>query len=41
MPSARLLDRLIDCLAGDFAVEHCTFQLEPRSHADHEFHTHA
>ena len=39
--SAQLLDRLAECLAGHFTVEHCTFQLEPRSHADHEFHTHA
>ena len=39
--SAQLLDRLGECLAGHFAVEHCTFQIEPRSHADHEFHTHA
>jgi cobalt-zinc-cadmium efflux system protein len=39
--AAALLDQLGECLAGHFAVEHCTFQLEPRSHAAHEFHTHA
>jgi cobalt-zinc-cadmium efflux system protein len=32
----RVLDRLTDCLAGHFDVEHCTFQLEPASHRDHE-----
>ena len=37
---ARVLDRLSDCLADHFDVEHCTFQLEPRSHAGHEFSTH-
>jgi cobalt-zinc-cadmium efflux system protein len=39
--AAALLDQLGDCLSGHFAVEHCTFQLEPRTHAAHEFHTHA
>lgn len=38
---ALLLDLLGQCLAGHFDVEHCTFQLEPASHAAHEFHTHA
>jgi cobalt-zinc-cadmium efflux system protein len=32
----RLLDRLHDCLAGHFDVEHCTLQLEPSGHVDHE-----
>lgn len=39
--AARLLDGLGECLADHFDVEHCTFQLEPTSHAAHEFHTHA
>jgi len=33
---ARVLDRLAECLAGHFDVEHCTFQLEPATHAAHE-----
>ena len=33
---ARVLDKLAECLAGHFDVEHCTFQLEPASHRDHE-----
>ncbi len=37
---ARVLDSLADCLAGHFDVEHCTFQLEPASHLDHEHATH-
>ncbi|GLW09173.1 cation transporter [Microtetraspora sp. NBRC 13810] len=32
----RLLDRLHECLAGHFDVEHSTLQLEPAGHADHE-----
>lgn len=32
----RVLDRLGDCLADHFDVEHCTFQLEPAGHASHE-----
>jgi cobalt-zinc-cadmium efflux system protein len=32
----RVLDRLCACLAGHFDVEHCTFQLEPTTHAAHE-----
>jgi cobalt-zinc-cadmium efflux system protein len=32
----RVLDRLCACLAGHFDVEHCTFQLEPTTHAEHE-----
>jgi cobalt-zinc-cadmium efflux system protein len=35
-----VLDRLSDCLAGHFDVEHCTFQLEPTTHAAHESHVH-
>ncbi len=31
-----VLDRLGRCLQADFDVEHCTFQLEPVSHAAHE-----
>jgi cobalt-zinc-cadmium efflux system protein len=37
---ARVLDRLAECLAGHFDVEHCTFQLEPASHRSHESATH-
>ncbi|MGL5830252.1 MAG: cation diffusion facilitator family transporter [Angustibacter sp.] len=33
---ARILDRLGECLAGHFEVRHCTFQLEPPGHAEHE-----
>ena len=36
----RVLDRLGDCLAGHFDVEHCTFQLEPTTHAAHESQLH-
>lgn len=36
----RILDQLGDCLADHFDVEHCTFQLEPAGHADHERATH-
>jgi cobalt-zinc-cadmium efflux system protein len=32
----RLLDELQHCLGGHFDVEHCTFQLEPDGHAEHE-----
>ncbi len=39
--AARILDDLADCLDDHFDVEHCTFQLEPAGHAEHEFHTHA
>jgi cobalt-zinc-cadmium efflux system protein len=31
-----VLDRLGECLAGHFDVEHCTFQLEPAGHRAHE-----
>jgi cobalt-zinc-cadmium efflux system protein len=36
----QVLDALDDCLAHHFDVEHCTFQLEPAGHADHEHATH-
>jgi cation diffusion facilitator family transporter len=32
----RVLDKLCSCLGDHFDVEHCTFQLEAGSHADHE-----
>lgn len=38
---ARVLDALCACLAHHFDVEHCTFQLEPVSHREHEAETHA
>jgi cobalt-zinc-cadmium efflux system protein len=37
---ARVLDRLGECLGEHFDVEHCTFQLEPVGHIDHEAHIH-
>ena len=37
---ARVLDRLGQCLGEHFDVEHCTFQLEPVGHVDHESHVH-
>jgi len=37
---ARLLDLLSACLVGHFDVQHCTFQLEPASHAAHELGAH-
>ena len=37
----RVLDQLGTCLADHFDVEHCTFQLEPAGHAEHEFRAHA
>ncbi len=36
----RVLDALGRCLADHFDVEHCTFQLEPAGHAEHEPPTH-
>lgn len=36
----QVLDRLQECLAGHFDVEHSTFQLEPASHVDHEVSQH-
>jgi cobalt-zinc-cadmium efflux system protein len=38
---AQVLDALCECLAHHFDVEHCTFQLEPASHREHESPTHA
>ena len=32
----RVLDALCSCLGTHFDVDHCTFQLEAESHADHE-----
>ncbi|MCQ2000312.1 cation diffusion facilitator family transporter [Arthrobacter zhaoxinii] len=37
----RVLDRLTRCLSSHFDTEHCTFQLEPASHAVHEGQQHA
>ncbi|MET3809866.1 cation diffusion facilitator family transporter [Arthrobacter sp. UYEF3] len=37
----RVLDKLVTCLGSHFDTEHCTFQLEPTSHAEHETHQHA
>jgi cobalt-zinc-cadmium efflux system protein len=37
---ARLLDRLGECLGAHFDVVHCTFQLEPVGHVDHETQMH-
>jgi cobalt-zinc-cadmium efflux system protein len=39
--SDRVLDKLVTCLGAHFDTEHCTFQLEPASHAEHEAHQHA
>ncbi len=39
--SGEVLDRLGECLGGHFDVEHCTFQLEPVGHQDHEPASHA
>lgn len=38
--AGRVIDRLQECLAGHFDVEHSTFQLEPATHADHELPQH-
>jgi cobalt-zinc-cadmium efflux system protein len=35
-----VLDALGSCLADHFDVEHCTFQLEPAGHAEHEHASH-
>jgi cobalt-zinc-cadmium efflux system protein len=35
-----VLDRLGTCLSAHFDVEHCTFQVEPVGHAEHEAGTH-
>lgn len=37
----QVLDKLTTCLGSHFDTEHCTFQLEPASHAAHESHQHA
>lgn len=37
----QVLDKLVSCLGSHFDTEHCTFQLEPVSHAEHESHQHA
>lgn len=35
-PDGAVLDELSACLADHFAIEHCTFQLEPAGHTAHE-----
>jgi len=37
----QLLDKLITCLGSHFDTDHCTFQLEPASHSEHEERQHA
>jgi cobalt-zinc-cadmium efflux system protein len=37
----RILDKLGSCLGSHFDTEHCTFQLEPATHSEHEAHQHA
>ncbi len=39
--SGQVLDRLAECLGGHFDVAHCTFQLEPVGHQEHEGGHHA
>lgn len=39
--SGVVLDRLAECLGEHFDVEHCTFQIEPVGHVDHEGAHHA
>jgi cobalt-zinc-cadmium efflux system protein len=36
----QILDQVQTCLGGHFDVDHSTFQLEPRSHAEHEHGVH-
>ncbi|WGW12452.1 cation diffusion facilitator family transporter [Saxibacter everestensis] len=36
----QVLDHLLTCLKGHFEVDHCTFQIEPLAHAEHESHVH-
>jgi cobalt-zinc-cadmium efflux system protein len=36
-----LLDKLGACISDHFDIEHCTFQLEPSGHQDHEGRLHA
>jgi cobalt-zinc-cadmium efflux system protein len=38
--SGEVLDTLQSCLAAHFDVEHCTFQVEPLGHVEHEAPTH-
>jgi cobalt-zinc-cadmium efflux system protein len=38
--SGEVLDRLGACLGEHFDVDHCTFQLEPEGHQDHEAPSH-
>ncbi|MEO8329048.1 MAG: cation diffusion facilitator family transporter [Candidatus Nanopelagicales bacterium] len=38
--SGQVLDHLADCLADHFDVAHCTFQIEPAGHVDHEHSPH-
>lgn len=38
--SGEVLDRLGECLDDHFAVDHCTFQIEPLGHAAHEHASH-
>ncbi|MFC9334138.1 cation diffusion facilitator family transporter [Arthrobacter sp. NPDC057009] len=37
----QVLDKLTSCLGSHFDTEHCTFQLEPASHSEHEARQHA
>ena len=37
----QVLDKLTTCLGSHFDTEHCTFQLEPATHSEHEAHQHA
>jgi cobalt-zinc-cadmium efflux system protein len=37
----QVLDKLGTCLGSHFDTEHCTFQLEPESHSEHESRQHA
>jgi cobalt-zinc-cadmium efflux system protein len=39
--SGEVLDRLGECLGDHFDLDHCTFQLEPVGHAEHEGARHA
>jgi cobalt-zinc-cadmium efflux system protein len=39
--AGEVLDALGECLGDHFDVEHCTFQLEPEGHQDHEHARHA
>ncbi|MGH7641880.1 MAG: cation diffusion facilitator family transporter [Candidatus Dormibacteria bacterium] len=38
--SGKVIDQLQECLSGHFDVVHSTFQLEPATHAGHEFPEH-